>query len=135
MKTTLSIEEIFALDSTDWEQWWAEQNAQKKLRVENPWVLDLIKVLYPHPKGLSRSIVLHTVQRNRRQRGHPLPGEPEATIQSALQQHCVHSSVFKKRSAPPEDGLFHWPKGAGAGVWAIYPERAQAWLAARGIRI
>jgi hypothetical protein len=135
MKLSYPLEELFGLDPTDWELWWKETNAQQKLRIENPWVLDLIKVLYPHPKGLSRSVVLHAVLRNRRQRGHPLPRQPEETIQSALQQHCMDSRVFQKRRAPSEDGLFHWPKGAGAGVWAVYPERAQVWLAARGIRI
>jgi len=109
--------------------------AERRLRLENPWVLDLIKVLYPHPNGLSRPIVIHMVLKNRRQRGHPIPENPEETIQSDLQRHCVDSKVFKRRKAPVEDGLFHWPKGPGAGVWAVYPDKAQAWLKRRGIRI
>ncbi len=64
-----------------------------------------------------------------------MPEAIEETIQSALQHYCIDSKVFEGRGAVPEDGLFHWPKGLGAGVWHVFPERAEAWLAARGIRI
>jgi hypothetical protein len=108
--------------------------AARSLRLENPWVLDLIKVLYPHPAGLRRSIVIHSVLRNRKARGQSLPGTSDETIQSALQQYCVHAAAFKNRKAPVEDGIFHWPKGPRTGVWAIYPDKAQAWLKRHGIR-
>lgn len=38
--------------------------AAKKPRLENPYVRDLIEVLMQHPRGLSRQLVLHTLEKS-----------------------------------------------------------------------
>lgn len=96
--------------------------------LENPYVRDLIEVLMPHPRGLSRRLVLHTLERKRKQTGLPIPEKFEQSVQSAFQRHCVDSLVFKKRKAPEWQGLFSFPQGKGSGIWAVYPDRANAWL-------
>jgi hypothetical protein len=129
-RAELTLDDLLAVTPEQMKAW----IAARRLKLENPWVLDLVKVLYPHPRGLSRSIVLHTVIRARTARRHEVPRAVEETIQSAFQQHCVDSQVFKRRHAPSEDGIFHWPHGTRAGIWACYQEKARAWLIRRGIR-
>lgn len=102
--------------------------AAKKLRLKNPYVLDLIWVLRPHAAGLRRPLAMHLIEKNRKQRGLPVPRTLPDTVQSAFQQYCENSDVFKKRKAAPSDALFYWPQGKGAGVWAVHPERAEVWL-------
>jgi hypothetical protein len=77
---------------------------------------------------MKRSLVLHMIEANRRKRGNPVPRNFDQTVQSALQQFCVQSDVFKNKGKNAEDGLFHWPQGKRAGVWAVYPDRAENWL-------
>ena len=105
--------------------------AAKKLRLENPYVRDLIEVLMPHQGGLSRQFVLHTLEKKRKQAGLKIPPKFEQSVQSAYNQHSVDSSVFIKRKAPESDGLFYSPQGKGSGIWAVYRDRATAWLEAR----
>lgn len=105
--------------------------AAKKVRLENPYVKDLIEVLMPHPRGLSRQLVLHTMERKRKQSGASIPENFEQSVQSVYNQHSVDSMVFVKRKAPESDGLFYSPEGKGSGLWAVNIDRATAWLKAR----
>ena len=93
-----------------------------------PYVRDLIEVLRPHPRGLSRRLVLHTLERKRKEAGLSIPEKFEQSVQSAYNKHSVDSSVFKKRKAPEWQGLFYSPQGKRSGIWAVYPDRANAWL-------
>ncbi len=104
--------------------------AAKKLRLENPYVKDLIEVLQPRSNGLSRQLVLHTLERRRKTAGLSIPKKFEETVQSAYNQHCVDSSVFKKCGKPESEGLFYSPQGKGSGVWAVHRDKAAAWLRA-----
>ena len=105
--------------------------AAKKLRLENPYVKDLIEVLLPHQNGLSRRMVLHTLERKRKQAGLQIPEKFEQAVQSAYNQHSVDSTVFTKRGKPESDGLFYSPRGKGSGIWAVYRDKAATWLEAR----
>ena len=94
------------------------KEADRQRRRDNPYVLDLIRVLIPHPRGLRRPLVLDLLHRSRRERSLPIPTEFDATVQSAFQQHCADSAVFKKKGKPQLEALFCWPDGKGAGKWA-----------------
>ena len=43
----------------------------------------------------------------------------------------ANSGVFNKSKGATKPALFHWPLGKVGGVWAVYPDRAEAWLAER----
>ena len=105
--------------------------AAKKLRLENPYVKDLIEILWPPQDGLSRQLVLHMLERKRKLAGLQIPKKFEQTVQSAYNQHCVDSMVFAKQKAPESEGLFYSPGGKGSGVWAVNRELAAAWLKAK----
>lgn len=102
--------------------------AAKELRRQHPYLIDLIEVLKPYPRGLSRQIVLHTLEKRRQRDGLQIPRKFEEAVQSVYNRHCVDSSVFIKRKAPLSEGLFHSPGGKGSGTWAVHSERAAAWL-------
>ncbi len=102
--------------------------AKKELRLEHPYVKDLIEVLKAYPRGLARQMVLHTLEKQRQRAGLPIPAKFEEAVQSSYNQHSVDSMVFKKRNAPPSDGLFYSPHGKGSGIWAVHLDRAAAWL-------
>lgn len=104
------------------------KEAAKELRRQHPYLIDLIEVLQPYSHGLSRQIVLHTLEKRRQLDGLQIPPKFEEAVQSVYNRHCVDSLVFTKRKAPLSEGLFHSPGGKGSGTWAVHSERAAAWL-------
>jgi hypothetical protein len=109
------------------------EKAFKKLRLTNPWVLYLIKVLWSRPHGVRRVDVMDQIRGLRAAKGLPTPRRFEEAVQSRFNHYAEESSVFQKRGAPPEEALFYSPKGKGTGIWACYPERAAAWLRKKGL--
>lgn len=108
-----------------------EAIAAKKVRLENPYVKDLIEILMPYPNGLLRKMVLHMMEKKRERSGASIPENFEQSVQSSYNQHSVDSQVFIMRKAPESDGLFYSPQGKGSGIWAVYTDRATAWLEAK----
>lgn len=119
------------LDLDDLLRWYDDHLAAKKLRSENPQVRDLIEVLLPHKNGLGRSWVIDAMEKRRRTKGLTIPAKFEASVQSAYNQHSVDSAVWQKRGSLAVDGLFYSPEGKGSGKWAVFPEKAAAWLRTR----
>lgn len=105
-----------------------QKEASRKLRRKHPYTKDLIEVLLPYPKGLTRTVVIACLERQRRENGLPIPVKFEHVIQSVYNHHSIDSSVFKKRGAPESEGLFYSPQGKGSGQWAVREAEAQAWL-------
>ncbi|HYS57389.1 MAG TPA: hypothetical protein VEM34_04555 [Burkholderiales bacterium] len=104
---------------------------QRQWRRDNPYVADLIEVMLPHgDMGLSRRNVIDTLERWRRDKGLLVPDTFEQTVQSAFNQHCVQSSVFRKRRVAA-DGLFSSRHEGASAIWAVYRERARAWVIAK----
>jgi hypothetical protein len=99
------------------------------LRLKHPYVFDLIKVLAPYPQ-VSRRFALDTMWRTRKDAGLPIPRTFDNSVQASFQYYCRDSDEFKKRNAPEGDALFCWPKGKGAGVWALLAENARLWVRA-----
>jgi len=106
-KKTLALEDIeldFDIDEllADIERY--EQ--LKKVRKEPSYIADLIRLLLPRPNGLSRQMVLHDLERNRRKQGLPTPPKFEEAVQSSYNQHSIDSAVFRKRNLPDSEAIF-----------------------------
>jgi hypothetical protein len=101
----------------------------RNLRNENPYVLHLIRVLWPFAEGgLIRRYAIERVWRLRNGVGVRMPEEFEATVQSAYNNHCEKSDVFVRRNAKLEEALFYPVGRKGSGRWAVDRSRAEAWL-------
>jgi len=121
---------IMSDDNLDWlDEIIAEieaDEAKRKLKRENPYALDLIRVLWPYgEKGWYRLDAIHAVWKRRDQTGVNMPKKFESTVQSDYNRHTSTSSVF---SGKPEDDLFYPVGGKGSGRWAVHRDRAKAWL-------
>jgi len=106
------------------------EDAAAKVRKEHPYVKDLIAVLLPHPRGLDCGSVYNPIWERRKTAGATRPPKFEATVRRSFYGHCVDSPIYRKRKAPPEEGIFHSPS---RGRWAVYPDKAKAWLAAKAL--
>ncbi|MBY0271580.1 MAG: hypothetical protein K2X06_17120 [Burkholderiales bacterium] len=104
---------------------------QRQLQRDNTYVADLIEVLWPlGVTGLSRQQVINLLNRSRRNKGLPIPERFEQALQSAFNQHCLESAVFKKRNVPA-DGLFTSKRNGNSATWLVHRERAKEWLIAK----
>lgn len=122
---------MYGLSESEWDHLLLADRAQEadKRRRNNPYVLDLVRVVPRMPNGMKRSMVLHIVRKNRERLGLSIPRTFDDTVQQCVERHCIDSEVFLKRKAPTEIGLFCWPRGPGAGYWSAIPDRVDAWLA------
>ena len=109
----------------------AKLSEESRWKRDNPYVIDLIRVLYTHDKGLDRKQVMRDLRKIRVSKGLEIPEAFEETVQSAFQAYAGAYSSFSNRGAPETDNLFYAPQGKGRGVWAVRRERAEAWLIAR----
>lgn len=113
-------------------QLWLDEVIEEHIRRrEHTYVADLIRLLLPHKHGLSRGLVLHRLERQRHDTRLPIPPRFEEAVQSAYNQNCVDSSVFRRRGLPESEAPFYSPGGKGSGTWAVNPERARNWLEKR----
>jgi hypothetical protein len=127
----VKVPELPDLDAPqlEWDAYFSAIERNKKLRQENPYVLHLIKVLWPRgERGLRRIDVIDRIFQTRFPTGLNIPKEFEKTVQSAYNHHCWHSSVFQRRNGKPEEELFYPVGGKGSGIWAVNRERAAEWL-------
>ena len=123
--------DISSISDAEWDEIFRQVDAErqaKKLRRDNPYALDIIRVLRGRETGVSRGFVLHSVERNRRRLGLPIPKTFEQAVQQSCERFCIDSDVFKERRVPREEAIFAWPKGKGAGHWAIRQPEADNWL-------
>ncbi len=100
----------------------------KLLQMEHPYVFDLIRVLARSRQGMKRSVALDVMRSDRARAGLPIPTSFDNTVQASMQYYCRDSDIFRNRNAPAEDALFDWPKGKGAGFWALVRENAGPWI-------
>ena len=105
--------------------------AANRLREEAGYVVDLISVLQSHLGGRRRWAVMQAIRKLRTEAGTPVPENFEHGVESAFQQHCLGSGVFNKSKGATKPALFYWPLGKVGGVWAVYPDKADAWMADR----
>jgi hypothetical protein len=127
MVKALSLDDLLDLDRL---KKWRQQRADE---TANPYVLYLIKVLWPYERGLHRKYVLDRILDLRKAKGLSVPSNFESSVQNAFQTHSSESDMFEARAAPPEDDLFYWPIGKRTGKWAVRRDRAEAWLTRKGL--
>ena len=119
------------LDNFDINELVQQVEANQKLRglrKENPWVRDIIRILWASKSSVTMDRLTRELWSLRSTGGLPMPKKFRETIQSALNHHTSQSKVFK---GPPGDDLFFSPNGKGSGTWSTHRPRALAWLQAR----
>ena len=128
-----SMGSVEALERRESEQFQSSESliAASRLREEAGYVMDLISVLQSHLGGRRRWAVMQAIRKLRTEAGTPVPENFEHAVESAFQQHCAGSGVFNKSKGTTKPALFHWPLGKVGGVWAVYPDKAEAWIAER----
>ena len=100
-----------------------------KLDLEVSYVVDLIRILHPRVGGVRRWAVMQSIRKNRAKFRRPIPDKFEEGVERAFRQYCERSRPFKeKRRTAPKTILFSCPQGMGSEVWAVYPDKAEAWL-------
>ncbi|HUC16783.1 MAG TPA: hypothetical protein VMA37_03735 [Acetobacteraceae bacterium] len=103
---------------------------ERSNRLKNPYLLHMIKVLWPYDtRGLRRVDIIDRVRSMRPPSSKlPMPRAFEETVQSAYNHYCSESEVFKKRGAGPDEALFYPVGRKGSGKWAVRRDRAREWL-------
>jgi hypothetical protein len=108
------------------------QIAANQKRHEQPYVLDLIKVLRPYgPRGLKRHFAIRRVWELRQPSGLNIPKKFEQAVQSAFNRHNGQSLTF---DLPPEDDLFYPVGRKGSGIWAVHSHKVESWLRKKKLR-
>jgi len=109
-----------------------EELAAKKRRREQPYVLDLIKVLWPYgARGLRGDFVIRRVWELRQPSGLNIPKKFEQAVQSAFNRHNGQSLTFE---LPPDDDLFYPVGGKGSGIWSVHSHKVEWWLRKKRLR-
>ena len=92
-------------------------------------VTELIDALSPHPGGLRRWSVMRAIRRARMAAHREIPPKFEDEIERAFRKFCTGGYFVKAPDSAATDALFFRPRDKAGEVWAVIPERANAWLA------
>lgn len=125
----ISLEDIdLDLDSFDVKEYVREVRRKEELnkkRKNQPWIYDIVQVLWMSQSYLSMDQLTKAVWKSRQMSGLPMPERFSETVQSALNRYTSQSSQFRGGT---DDDLFYSPKGKGSGTWAVHRDRAAKWL-------
>jgi hypothetical protein len=95
---------------------------------------ELLKVLTPHPTGLRRWSVMRAIRTHRERAMMDVSPKFEDDIERVFRRFCAGFGDGKTNSCSPANALFHRPAERAGEVWAVYPDRAKAWLAGETLR-
>ena len=102
--------------------------AARKLRADQPILSELIKVLVPHPGGLRRWSVMRAIRNDRERASRDISQKFEDEVERTFRRFCADADGAKTRICDPTEALFYRPREKAGEVWAIFPDRARAWL-------
>ncbi len=105
----------------------------RRLRTEHPYLVDLIAVLRANPAGLRRWSVMRAIRRKREDSNLPIHQKFEDEVERAFRRLCADADSLKIRDCTAETALFYRPRERAGEVWAVYMDRAEAWLKAEQI--
>jgi hypothetical protein len=105
----------------------------QRMRSDRAILLELIKVLAPHPGGLRRWSVMRAIRKDRESAGRDIPQKFEDEIERTFRRFCADAESAKTRSCAPEDEFFHRPKDKAGEVWAVIPAKAGLETSGEGI--
>ena len=108
---------------------------ERRIQADRLYLLDIVRVLRPHAAGLRRWSVMHKIRAYREAAGLPIDHRMEVTVERLYRNHCADAEKFKKCDTVPDTALFFWPQGKLGGVWAVYSNRADAWLKREGFEL
>jgi hypothetical protein len=99
-------------------------------RVKQPIMVELIEALLQHPGGLRRWSAMRAIRNDREKRSRDVPMKFEADVEREFRRFCAGPEVGACSDA---DALFYRPADKAGEVWAVYPDRAKAWLEAERV--
>ena len=91
-------------------------------------MVELIKVLAPHPGGLRRWSVMRGIRKDRESAVRDIPQKFEDDVERTFRRFCANAGDAKAGTCAAKDAFFYRPKERAGEVWAIFPDRAKAWL-------
>lgn len=106
----------------------ADQEASVAVRIsrsEEPIVLELVNALLPHRGGLRRWSVMRAIRNERERASREVPQKFEADVERIFRRFCAGAESCQCAKGTE---LFYRPEEKAGEVWAVFPDRAEAWL-------
>ena len=98
-------------------------------------LIELIKVLAPHPRGLSRWSVMRAIRKDRESAARDIPQKFEDNIERTFRRFCADAGDAKTSTCAAKDAFFYRPKEKAGEVWGMFPDRAKVWLDAEPVEV
>jgi hypothetical protein len=106
----------------------AHNGGPRQRRADLSCVTELIDALSRHPGGLRRWSVMRIIRRAREAANRDIPAKFEDEIERVFRKFCTDGDFIKAPDTTATDALFFRPRDRAGEVWAVIPERANAWL-------
>jgi hypothetical protein len=97
-------------------------------RTTEPYLRDLVEVLSEQPAGLRRWSVMRTMRARCEFKDRDVPQKFEDDVERTFRSRCGAETASDATPRDDQSVLFYRPKERAGEVWAVFPERAKAWL-------